>query len=138
MNKRDIKLDQYNISKFAYRELSNFCLQYPEKKQKLNELRNPLQCQSYSDMPHGSTVGDPTGRQAEQCAKLSRDTELIEQVAIEALPDAYQELIKNVTENIPFKTCKYVNWTVFRFGRHKFFYLLFKKTLDKDVVNPYI
>ena len=98
MNKRDINLDKYQISKFAYRELSNFCLQYPEKKQKLTELRNPLQCQSYSDMPHGSSVTDPTARQAEQCAKLSVDTEMIEQVAIETDSGIYQYIILGVTQ----------------------------------------
>ena len=45
MTKRRIKLDQYNISKFAYDELSAFCKQYPEKKQKLTEMRNPLKAQ---------------------------------------------------------------------------------------------
>jgi len=28
-SKRDLKLDEYNIGKYAYRELHNFCLQYP-------------------------------------------------------------------------------------------------------------
>jgi hypothetical protein len=96
-NKRDIKLDSYNISRFAYRELSNFCLQYPEKKQKLLDMRNPLKCQQYSDMPHGSGVGEPTAIAAERAAKLSIDTELIEQVAIEADSSIYQYIILGVT-----------------------------------------
>ena len=29
--KKDLKLDQYDISPYAYRELHNFCLQYPER-----------------------------------------------------------------------------------------------------------
>ena len=33
--KKDLKLDQYDISPYAYRELHNFCLQYPEKKRRL-------------------------------------------------------------------------------------------------------
>ena len=36
--KKDLKLDQYDISPYAYRELHNFCLQYPEKKRRLREL----------------------------------------------------------------------------------------------------
>ena len=40
--KKDLKLDQYDISPYAYRELHNFCLQYPEKKRRLRELESPF------------------------------------------------------------------------------------------------
>ncbi|MDF2686467.1 MAG: hypothetical protein K0S55_1649, partial [Clostridia bacterium] len=36
-DKRDIKLDEFNISNYAYRELKYFCLQYQEKKRKLRD-----------------------------------------------------------------------------------------------------
>jgi hypothetical protein len=97
-NKRDLKLDEYNISKYAYRELSNFCLQYPEKKQRLLDMRNPLKAQQYSDMPHGSGVSDPTAAAAIRAAALAKDTELIEQTAIEADAGIYQYIILAVTQ----------------------------------------
>ena len=36
--RRDIKLDEYNIGRYEYRELHNFCMQYDRKKKQL--LRN--------------------------------------------------------------------------------------------------
>lgn len=53
--KKDLKLDQYDISPYAYRELHNFCLQYPEKKRRLRELESPF------GGPRGS---DPTAGRA--------------------------------------------------------------------------
>ena len=38
--RRDLKLDKYGISKEAYRELRSFCLQYEEKKARLQQLRS--------------------------------------------------------------------------------------------------
>ena len=96
-NKRDIRLDNYNISKYAYRELSNYCLQYPEKKQELLVMRNPLKYQQYSDMPHGSTVGEPTAQASERAVKLSTDTDLIERTALEVDGSIYKHIILGVT-----------------------------------------
>ena len=56
--KKDLKLDQYDISPYAYRELHNFCLQYPEKKRRLRELESPF------GGPRGS---DPTAGRATRC-----------------------------------------------------------------------
>ena len=33
--RRDIKLDEYNIGRYEYRELHNFCMQYDRKKKQL-------------------------------------------------------------------------------------------------------
>jgi homoserine kinase len=132
-NKRDIKLDEYNISKYAYRELSNFCLQYPEKKQKLLDMRNPLKAQQYSDMPHGSGVGDPTAAAAIRAAALAKDTELIEQTAIEADAGIYQYIILAVTQQGVnyeiLRVCKDIpcGREYFYLRRRLFFYLLAKK-----------
>lgn len=35
--RRDIKLSDYNISRAKYNELKYFCIQYAEKKQKLQD-----------------------------------------------------------------------------------------------------
>jgi hypothetical protein len=132
-NKRDLKLDEYNISKYAYRELANFCLQYPEKKRKIADLHNPLKAQRYSGMPHGTDVGEPTASAAERAAQLSNDCELIEQTAIEADAGIYQWLLLAVThENVSYWYLK-CNCNIacgknyYYERRHKFFYLLAKK-----------
>lgn len=67
--KKDLKLDQYDISPYAYRELHNFCLQYPEKKRRLRELESPF------GGPRGS---DPTAGRATRAATLAADIALIE------------------------------------------------------------
>jgi hypothetical protein len=134
-NKRDIKLDEYDISKFAYRELSNFCLQYPEKKKQLELLYHRdylLKPTSCDDMPHGSGHSDPTAQAAERAAKLSADTELIEQAAIEADAGIYQYIILAVTQGVPYhflKTLKNIpcSYNYYYKQRHRFFYLLAKK-----------
>lgn len=127
-NNRDLKLDDYNISQYAYRELKYFCLQYPEKKKKIADLHNPLRGIAYDGMPHGTSPGEPTANAAVRAAQLSRDCEMIEQTAIEALPDAYTELIKSVTDDTyGFKPSKLVRWADFKNGRRYFFYLLARK-----------
>jgi len=132
-NKRRIKLGEYGISEAEYDELNAFCLQYPEKKKILAEVRCPLQAQQYSDMPHGSDVGNPTERSAMLAIKLSTDTELIEQTAIEADCGIYQYILLAVTERgINYeilKACKDIpcGREYFYKRRRLFFYLLAKK-----------
>jgi hypothetical protein len=136
-NKRDLKLDEYNISKYAYRELANFCLQYPEKKRKIADLHNPLKAQRYSGMPHGTDVGEPTASAAERAAQLSADCELIEQTAIEADAGIYQWLLLAVTQGLSYRVLRECDINgigrmpageeMFNNRRHRFFYILAKK-----------
>ena len=95
-DRRDLKLDKYNISKFAYRELYNFCLQYDEKKSKLSGLYG-LSITPISGMPHGSTVGTPTENKALLAARISADCELIEQSALAVGGMCYPWLLDGVT-----------------------------------------
>ena len=131
MNKRDLKLDEYNISKYAYRELHNFCLQYPEKKRRIEDLHNPLHAMCYDGMPHGTGAGEPTANAAEKAAQLSKDCEMIEQAAIQTSSRDYQCIILAVTQDMPWyylrkckelKTCE----KYFRRETHRFYYLLAK------------
>ena len=80
-DKKDLKLDQYGIGKYTYRELHNFCLQYPEKKRRLRELENPYSGPKWTGLPSGGVAGDPTGRNAERAAVASADIDLIERTA---------------------------------------------------------
>ena len=101
-NKRDLKLDKYNIDKYQYRELHNFCLQYSKKKQKADSLLGAKGV-AYTGMPGNTEPGNPTAKAAEMRAKLLADCKIIEESAKEADPSLYKQIIANVTEQIPFE-----------------------------------
>ena len=63
-NKRDLKLDKYNIDKYQYRELHNFCLQYSKKKQKADSLLGAKGV-AYTGMPGSTAPGNPTASTAD-------------------------------------------------------------------------
>ena len=81
--RRDLKLDKYGISKEAYRELRSFCLQYEEKKARLQQLRS-IASAPITGMPGKNEPGNPTAKHAEMAVKLSNDIAMIEQSALEA------------------------------------------------------
>lgn len=123
-DKRDLKLDEYGISKHRYRELNNFCLQYPEF------IKEKQGCYSLSavvadDMPRGSGTSNPTANSAERAYRLGRNIELIEQTAIEASGEMYPYILKAVTENVSWE---YMNAPCgrrqFYQARRRFFFLL--------------
>ncbi len=126
-DKRDLELGQYGISKYRYRELSNFCLQYKEfKKERLNCYS--LDGSVLDGMPRGNYLSDPTMNKAEKAIRLGNYIELIEQTAIEACGDLYPYIIKAVTEGLtwdfllpPCGRRQFYN------ERRKFFFLLNKK-----------
>lgn len=131
-SKRDLKLDEYNIGKYAYRELHNFCLQYPYKKQCLADLRSPYHSPQITGMPHGNDVGQPTEDNAERAAILSHDCETIEQAAIQASSEDYQNIIRAVTQDMPWYYLQSVygmavSRHTFNAERRYFYYLLAKK-----------
>ena len=95
-NKRDLRLDKYNIGTWAYRELNNFCKQYKSKKRRLKELESPYKSPQITGMPSGGGPGDPTGRNAERASVLSGDIELIERTAAAAAGKDALWLLKNV------------------------------------------
>jgi hypothetical protein len=131
-SKRDLKLDEYNIGKYAYRELHNFCLQYPYKKQRLAELRSPYRSPRITGLIHGNGAGQPTEDNAERAAVLSRDCEMIEQAAMEASAEDCQYIIKAVTQDMPWYYLRSVYGLRtyergFRKELHRFYYYLAKK-----------
>lgn len=127
-NQKDLHLEKYQISKYRYRELKNFCLQYGEKKQQLAELRG-LGAVSYCTQPQNSRISNPTAERAERAQRLAYDIELIEQTAMEADIINYQSLISNVTA--PDMPYEYVSALCgrrqFYEARKKFFFLLHVK-----------
>ena len=131
-NKRDLKMERYSIGKYAYRELHNFCLQYPDKKRKLRELQSPYRSPQITGMPSGSGPGDPTGRIAERAAVLSQDIDMIERAAAEASPTERDLFLLAVTEDVSWaymKMLKNMQMGEKKFNRRrrKFYYILAQK-----------
>ena len=62
---RNIKLSDHNISRAKYNELKYFCIQYAEKKQKL-ESAYGLRATVNDGMPKGNLSGDTTAQEAIQ------------------------------------------------------------------------
>ncbi|MEQ2441583.1 hypothetical protein [Solibaculum intestinale] len=95
-----MKLSDYGITVHMYRELHEFCLQYNEKKAKLYDcycIGSP----SLTGQPRGSADGSVTSRNAEKAIILSADIAMIEQAAVEAGKEEYQNLLKAVTCDLP-------------------------------------
>lgn len=127
IRKRDMKLSDYNISRAKYNELKYFCMQYNEKKQELHNGYG-LNAVVNDGLPRGNTSGNPTERTAIRNATLQRDVELIEQTVLEADPDIYQWLLKNVTEGTPYEWLNVpVGRRQFYEARRYFFFLLSQK-----------
>lgn len=105
MNKRDLTLDKYGISKKRYRELKYFCEQYPEWK---NAVANQtyLSAVTYDGMPHSANIGDPTQAKAMNFSEKSAHIDLIDSVAVSAAGDMWVWLIRNICYEVP------VDWLI--------------------------
>ena len=123
-SKKDIILDEFDISKFRYRELLNFCMQYEEKKNKVKEFCE-ISAVKYLGMPKGNKIADPTAEKADMLLQLKADIELIEQTAIEADAEIYKQLLDNITKGISYLhlDVPYSRASFYR-KRKKFFFLL--------------
>lgn len=126
-NEKDLSLEKYGISKIRYRELKYFCLQYFEKKQQISSLLG-IRAVVNDGMPKGNKTSDPTAIIAARIAELQGEIEMIEQTAFEAAPGMCEQLIKNVTEGIPYEYMGVpCGRKQFYIARRKFFYLLSEK-----------
>lgn len=124
-NKRDLKLNDYGLSKLAFRELLNFCLQYEEKKKMIRELHDPYYSPKVTGMPRGNKVINSVEEAAIKAERLSRDIELIEMAAEETDSSLAKELIKNVTQGIQYDYMDIpCGRRQFYAKRKQFFYLL--------------
>ena len=126
-NSKDLSLKEYGISKMRYRELKYFCLQYSEKKQELAALLS-ISAVQYDGMPKGNVTSDSTAALAAKVAELEDAIRVIEETAQEAAPGIHNQLLKNVTENIPYEYMPVpCGRRQFYIARRKFFYLLSEK-----------
>jgi hypothetical protein len=83
-------------------------------------------------MPHSGSVGLPTEESAERAISLSGDCEMVEQAALEASADDYQNLIRAVTQDMPWYYLRSVYGLQsardqFNAERRYFYFLLAKK-----------
>lgn len=101
---RSLSWDDYGISKHRYEELRAFCLQYDEKKSKINRGLNAV---VNDGMPHSSIVGSPTEARAIQNAAYQKDCDMIEQAAQAASPDIASYIIKSVTNGLSYTFVEY-------------------------------
>lgn len=96
---RDMTWEDYGISKYRYRELKAFCLQYPEKKEKL----------SYGLTAHGPSfgsagrIGRPTENQAISNSPYAKDCLMIENTAAEASGEIAPWILASVTEDLSYE-----------------------------------
>lgn len=131
-NVRHLNSDKYNISKYRFRELYYFCLQYNEWKEELKSNVHTVKSIQISDMPSSHSYRDQTADLAERRASLQEKCELIEQTAIETDPELYQYIIEAVTcdyATYNYLSAKGMPWsrsTYFR-RRRLFYWLLSRK-----------
>lgn len=136
-NVRSINKDKYQISKFRFRELYYFCLQYDEWKEELEDKHNPLKAMEYSGMPGNAAPGNPTQSKAIICAELSHKCDLIENAAKRADPELWEFILYAVTHegatfdslkihhNIPCERDRY-------YMRRRMFYFYLDQAMKKN------
>ena len=126
-NKRDLSLNEYNISKYRYRELKNFCLQYREKKMQLSSI-TLLGSAGTESNGKGNTISDRTANDAIRIAELKNDIDIIEASAREADESIQKYILANVVDEISYD---YMDAPIgrrqFYAARRKFFYILSQK-----------
>ena len=127
IRKRDMKLSDHNISRDKYNELKYFCLQYWQNKQEIDRNYG-IDGFSQDGMPRGTSSSNPTEKKALRIAQLKRDTELIEQTAMEADAEIYSWILKNVTSGVPYEYMDVpMGRRKFYEARRYFFFLLAQK-----------
>lgn len=137
----DLRLySKYDISRHRYRELKEFCLQYEEKKSKLNQIY------TLSSTPPevpimGGVPGKPTENKALKAQQYKADIELIEECLKETCGEEIG-LIKYLKKNVTEENSGYYNLgcvpcskNKFYLTHRKFFFLLDKrKSGDNGVI----
>lgn len=105
---RDKTWDDYGISRYRYEELKAFCLQYEEKKSKINR---GIGAMNYDGMPKRNFKGNQLETTAIRNVTYQKDCEMIEQAAVAASAEIYPYIIKSVINDLPYRFIEYdENW----------------------------
>lgn len=127
VNKRNMRLSDYNISREKYNELKYFCMQYGEKKQEIQRSKG-LKAIVNDGLPRGNETGNPTENTAVRNVMLQADLDMITDTIKEADAEIYPWLFKNITEGIPYEWMDVPKGRKqFYESRRYFFYLLAQK-----------
>lgn len=126
---RDMTWEDYGISKNRYAELKAFCLQYEEKKSKINRGVGAM---NYDGMPKSNYKENSLETKAIRNVMYQEDCEMIEQAAISTSAEIYQYIIKSVTNDLSYRFIEYdeklgripVGKTEFYAMRRLFYYYL--------------
>lgn len=89
--KRDINLSRFNLSRYAYRELEYFCLQYNEKKSTVGRLY---------DLKERGQHGI---RNEDKIKLLENDIRIIDEAAKEADESISKYILKNTVDGIKYE-----------------------------------
>lgn len=100
MRTYNFRLEKYGVSKEALNELRAFCLQYPEKKAKVQDILS-IKANPFAEKVKKSGISDPTAKAEELAEKFTADIELIEKTAKEVDEFLAPWIIRSVTLNIP-------------------------------------
>lgn len=135
---RDMTWNDYGISKNRYKELKAFCLQYNEKK---NKIQYGMNSPSQDGMPRGSrSTNSPVEQQTIENTMYLRDIRMIEEAAVKTNPVIWKYILKSVTEDLSYELIMYdkeqgkipVGQTDFYAYRKLFYYYLDKIKLGKN------
>lgn len=101
---RDMSWDDYGISRNRYKELKAFCLQYDEKKSKINRGISGV---DYSSLSRSGAAGSQVESQAIENEMNMKDCRMIEEAAVKANPEIWKYIIKSVTLGLPYESIEY-------------------------------
>lgn len=101
---RENTWDDYGISRHRYEELKAFCLQYEEKKAKINR---GITSGANNGMPKSNYKENQLENNAIRNVMYQKDCEMIEQAAVAASAEIYPYIIKSVTNNLSYRFIEY-------------------------------
>lgn len=102
---RDMTWDDYGISKHRYQELKAFCLQYDEKKEK---IQYGMKGMRQDGMPGGGpSTESPVEQQALDNVAYIKDIRMIEEAAVRANPGIWKYILRSVTQGLPYENVEY-------------------------------
>jgi len=123
-SKRDLALEEFGISKFRFRELYYFCLQYEDMK-KEKAACYLLGGKVMDGMPRAAGKSDATGSSAVRAVILGEKLDLISEIAKECCGELYPWILEAVTTGKGFmEVCPPCHEKKFRRLRRKFYCLL--------------
>lgn len=138
---RDMSWEDYGISKNRYKELKAFCMQYDEKK---NKIQYGINASRQDGMPSGSrSTKSPVEQQAINNEIYLKDIRMIEEAAVRANPGIWRYILKSVTKDLSYECVEYDDEygkiqmcrNEFYGTRRKFFAILDKMKLGHKLID---